>query len=136
MFVPQADGQAQVLPAITNAQQAVIAPAEGSAAGMVMRKIVPGGAGRAVVLAHRTPGPLAEVRPPQLPVHIARAMIEQALVLGGGWHGHERSSRHIGSLHSILGAAFSPNEAAPPASLTARLHLPLLFLSSYRAWSP
>src|SRR5215831_8532008 len=52
---------------VAEAGDAVLAPAIGAAACMVMREIFPGGAVLAVVLAHRAPLALADIRPPALP---------------------------------------------------------------------
>src|SRR5262249_49011891 len=39
-----------------------------AAAGVIVRKVIPGRPTGAVVLPHRSPGPLAQIRPPALPV--------------------------------------------------------------------
>ena len=53
--VPQRDGEAQVLPVVADAAQAVLAPAVCPRARVLVGERVPGGATRAVVLAHRAP---------------------------------------------------------------------------------
>src|SRR5581483_6168906 len=50
-----------------NARDAVLAPAVGARAGMIMREEIPGVTARAVVLAHGAPLAFAEVRSPLLP---------------------------------------------------------------------
>ena len=57
-----------------DAGDAVLAPAIGAAAGVVVREVVPGVAVRAVVLAHRAPLALAQVRPPRLPALAVRVL--------------------------------------------------------------
>src|SRR5205085_4262831 len=42
LLIPQAEREAQVLAAVANAQQAVFAPAEGAAAGLVVGEVIPG----------------------------------------------------------------------------------------------
>ena len=55
--IPQRDGEADVLVAVANAGDAVLAPAVRSGAGVVVREILPGGPVRAVIFAHRAPLP-------------------------------------------------------------------------------
>ena len=74
--VPQRERQAQPLLDVAEAGQAVLAPAVGAGAGMIVREVGPRVAVGAVVLADRAPLPFAEVRPPQIPV----ASLPQALV--------------------------------------------------------
>src|SRR5215471_4773650 len=66
--VPQGDGKADLLLAVADAGEPVLVPSVGARARMVVRKVVPGFALRAVVLAHGAPGALAQVRAPLLPV--------------------------------------------------------------------
>src|SRR5207302_2031264 len=65
--VPQRHAQAQPALLVGEAGDAVLAPAVGAAAGLVVREVFPGVAIRAVVLADRPPLPLAEVWPPFTP---------------------------------------------------------------------
>src|ERR1035441_365584 len=62
---------------------------------MVVRKVFPGGAVPAVVLADRPPLPLAEVRTPPLPVHLALFGLLQPLFFTG----HRKSWTLLGSCH-------------------------------------
>src|SRR6185312_1664337 len=64
------------------AGDAVLAPSIGAAARVVVREIVPGGAARTVILAHRAPLPVADIRTPQPPRGPHSAIVE-ALPLGG-----------------------------------------------------
>src|SRR5262249_48803535 len=64
---PQGQGEAQPLLVVAEAGQAVLAPAVGAGPGLVVTEVVPGVAALAVVLPHRPPLPLAEVRAPLPP---------------------------------------------------------------------
>ena len=66
--VPEREAEAEPLLDVREPGEAVLAPAVGARAGVVVREVVPGRAAGAVVLAHRPPLALAEVRPPQVPV--------------------------------------------------------------------
>src|SRR6266545_881129 len=66
--VPQREAEAQALLAVAEPGQTVLAPSIGRGAGMVVRKIAPGLAVRAVVLTDRAPLTLAKVRTPERPV--------------------------------------------------------------------
>src|SRR5262249_30627295 len=67
LAVPEGQGEAEALLIVGDAGQAVLAPAVGAGAGLVVGEVVPGVAAVAVVLAHGPPLPLAEVRAPLLP---------------------------------------------------------------------
>jgi hypothetical protein len=49
---------------------------------MVVREIIPGSPVFAIILAHGSPGPFAEIRPPVFSVSPALVMGNQALVFG------------------------------------------------------
>ena len=66
--VPQCQAQAQPLLAVAEAGQAVLAPAVGLGAGVVMRQVVPRLAVGAVILPDRAPLALAQIRTPRIPV--------------------------------------------------------------------
>src|SRR6516165_6763472 len=66
--VPQRERQAEALLAVADAAHAVLVPAIGARAGLVVVEIFPGSPAGAVILAHRSPGALGEVRTPQAPV--------------------------------------------------------------------
>src|SRR5262249_5177201 len=87
-LVPQRDAQTQVLIAIAEPGNRVLAPAIGAAARMVERKVVPGVAVGGVVLANRHPGAVADVGPPALPVGGAGRDLAEARALG------RRTPRH------------------------------------------
>src|SRR5207244_1238053 len=92
--VPQRNGKANELAPIADAGQPIFIPPVGLGPRMVVRQVIPRGAVRAVVLAHCSPRPLAEVRPPALPMPLALGRFLQALGFGGefvllnrSWHG-------------------------------------------------
>ena len=65
--VPQGEGEAELLLVVGDAGDAVLAPAVGARAGMVVGEEIPGVAAFAVVLAHGPPLPFAEIGSPLLP---------------------------------------------------------------------
>src|SRR5271157_5484904 len=65
--VPKGYAEAQELLHVADSGHAVFAPVIGARAGLVMSEVVPGISVLAVVLAHSTPLPLAQVRPPLSP---------------------------------------------------------------------
>src|SRR6185436_18186542 len=67
-LVPQGHGEAEPPLPIADAEEPVLAPAVGAAAGMVVGKIVPALAGGRVVLAHRPPLAVRQIRTEALPV--------------------------------------------------------------------
>ena len=77
--VPQRQRQAQELVLVGDAAEAVLAPAIGARAGVVVRQEIPGIAIGAVVLPHRTPGPFREVGAPQAPILLAEAVVFESL---------------------------------------------------------
>src|SRR5262252_7044271 len=88
MPVPQRDREAQQLSVIGKAGNAILAPTIGAAARLVMRKIIPGGSPGAIVLAHRPPLALAEIRAPAAPVFFpSTAFVYPALFgINRCWH--------------------------------------------------
>ena len=66
--VPQGQGQAQPLVDVAEPGQAILSPPVGPGPRLVVRQVVPGVAVGAVVLPHRAPLPLADVRPPPVPL--------------------------------------------------------------------
>ena len=77
--VPEREREAEPLLDVGEAGQAVLAPAVGPRAGVVVREVVPRLAVGAVVLADRAPLPLAQVRAPQVPVAgLQQAVLELA----------------------------------------------------------
>ena len=82
LAVPQGQGEAELLLVVGDAGDAVLAPAIGPRAGLIVGEEIPGVAILAVVLAHRAPLPLAEVRAPFLPGDSRLAGVIQPLLLG------------------------------------------------------
>ncbi|MGC4089204.1 MAG: hypothetical protein QM756_15230 [Polyangiaceae bacterium] len=82
-FVPQREREAQARLAVTNAEQAIFAPAVGAAARLIVGEVVPALAVRGVVFTHRAPLALGKVRAPALPILDAPGVLTQALALGG-----------------------------------------------------
>src|SRR5262245_32538277 len=79
--VPQREGEAQVLLVIGNAGDAVLAPAIRPRAGVIVGEEVPGIAVLAVILAHRPPLPLREIRSPLPPRRFPGARLLQTTML-------------------------------------------------------
>src|SRR5262249_33430129 len=69
-FVPESEAETDVLMAVANGGEPILVPAVSARAGLVVRKIFPGFAGGAVVLANCAPGTVTDVRPPALPVRL------------------------------------------------------------------
>jgi hypothetical protein len=89
--VPEGEGEAEALLVVRDPGEAVLAPPVGARARLVVRDVSPGVAGVAVVLAHRAPLALGQVRPPATPRDSALARLRQARLLRRqpslGWHG-------------------------------------------------
>ena len=66
--IPHGDGEADVLMPVADSRDTVLVPPVGSGSRVIVRKILPGVAIRAVVLSDRSPGALAQVRAPALPM--------------------------------------------------------------------
>ena len=81
-LIPKGNGQTQVLEPVAHSGQAVFVPAVGPAAGVIMGKICPGLTCGGIILAHGTPSPLTEVRPPVFPVSPPRRRVGQPLLFG------------------------------------------------------
>src|SRR5713226_203922 len=64
--------------AVADSRDPVLAPAVGAAPRLVMREIIPSVSVGTVILAHRSPLPLREIRPPALPVYFALARFLQS----------------------------------------------------------
>src|SRR5207247_3167637 len=81
-LVPEDEREAEQAAIVGDAQQAILAPAVGAGAGMVVGEVVPGGAGGRVVLAHGAPLAHRQVGAPALPGGAAGAGVGEAGVLG------------------------------------------------------
>ncbi len=91
--VPQRQRQAQALLRVAEATDAILAPAVGATARVIVRKIIPGGAVLTVVFAHRAPLPLGKVGAPLFPGSAVRRLGIQAFVFRRVC-GHEAPSCH------------------------------------------
>src|SRR3989441_3413731 len=69
--------------AVADADNAVLAPAVGAGARMVVRKVFPSRSMRAVILADCAPLPLGEVRSPALPMHLPQPGLFETLIFRG-----------------------------------------------------
>jgi hypothetical protein len=67
LAVPHGDRKAQQLAVVTQSGEAVLAPVIGARSCLVVGEMAPRIAVRAVILTHRTPLALAEIRPPLSP---------------------------------------------------------------------
>ena len=81
LAVPQRQREAERLPVVADAGQAVLVPPVRPGPGVVVREVVPGGAVVAVVLADRAPGPLGQVGPPGPPGAVPRVGLGQPCLL-------------------------------------------------------
>src|SRR5439155_9064440 len=81
--VPERNGKAEGLVTVAETGEAVFVPAVGARSCMIVRKVGPGVAVGAVVLADGAPGALGEVRAPALPVLRAKARLLETTPLGG-----------------------------------------------------
>ena len=90
--VPQGEGEAEALVVVADAEQAVLAPAVRARARVVVGEVLPGGAVGAVVLAHRAPLPLRQIRAPAPPVGGPRLRLREPPFLAG--HPGSRIGKH------------------------------------------
>src|SRR5262249_43145331 len=84
--VPQSHRKAEGSPVAGDACKAILPPAVGTGAGLVMGEVVPGVAALAVILANGAPLPFAEVGPPLPPGNFLLPGLVEANVLSG--HGN------------------------------------------------
>ncbi len=114
--IPQCHRQAEHLLAVAEAADAVLSPPVCAAARMVVREVVPRGPICAVVLAHRAPLAVADVRTPSPPVGTPEAVILEARVLCG----HLGLRAHATSMVSLVAGRSSA--ARPSISRSQSLH--------------
>ena len=81
-FVPKCEPEADELVTVANRGEAVLVPAICTGAGVIMRKIFPRFTGRTIVLAHCSPGAIADVGTPSLPMRFARTCFFESLFFG------------------------------------------------------
>src|SRR5262249_48756478 len=84
--VPQGDGEADARVTVRKAREAVLVPAVGARSGLVVGEVVPRRPAGAVVLADASPGSVAEVWPPALPVLVFQPRFFEADGFGGRFH--------------------------------------------------
>src|ERR1700758_2495398 len=77
-LIPKRKREAHVLFPVADTRQSVFVPAVGSGARLIVRKVLPGIAIGAVILAHRAPAALTEIRPPSFPVFPACSGFRQS----------------------------------------------------------
>src|ERR1700733_5460784 len=128
-FIPQRQAQANVLMAIAKSRDAVFSPAIRAGARMIVRKIIPGVAVRAVILAHRAPLPLRQIRAPSFPVRHALGAGPQPLLFGcqRGFHAHPLSAM----FGTVMIPGFVPGRRAPESSGGAQSRRTLLVAPAY-----
>ena len=80
VLVPQGEREAEALVVVRDAEDAVLAPAVDARARVVVGEEVPGVAVRRVVLAHRAPLPIGQVRAPAPPVGLAFLRVPKPLL--------------------------------------------------------
>ena len=90
LLIPECERQAKVLKTVAVTGQAVLVPAVGAAASVVVREMVPGIAAGTVIFPDSAPGPLGQIRAPVFPVSAASRTVAQAAVLGGRMFMHGR----------------------------------------------
>src|SRR6202011_389158 len=77
--VPQGQAQAQPLLHVAEPSQPVLPPAVGPGPRVVVRQVIPRLAVRAIVLAHRSPLALADIRAPPVPLaRLAQPVLQPA----------------------------------------------------------
>ena len=83
--VPERERETKMLPPIAEPSQAVLAPAVGARARVVERKVAPGVAVGAIVLAHGAPRAFRDIRADELPIAPSRGRrsLREPRVLGG-----------------------------------------------------
>src|SRR5713226_2953083 len=80
--VPKCEPEADELVTVANRGEAILVPAIGARAGVIVRKIFPCFSGGAVVLAHRSPRAIADVGAPALPMYFAGAGFFETFFFG------------------------------------------------------
>jgi hypothetical protein len=98
LSIPEGERKAEPLLVIRNAGQPVLAPAVGAGAGLIVSKVVPGVAAFAVILAHGSPLPFAEVGSPLLPRSLLLPSLLQAELFcshDAPPNGSKRQSEHV-----------------------------------------
>ena len=87
------DGEAESALAVGDAKQAVLAPAIGAAACLIVRKVAPAVAVRGIVLANGAPLPFGEIGSPAFPIRFAFGIRGKTFEFGAG---------SVGMVHRVL----------------------------------
>ena len=82
LAIPQGERKAEAALPVGDAEQPVLAPAVDARPRLLVVEVAPAVAARRVVLAHRAPLALGEVRAPALPVALAALVLAQTALLG------------------------------------------------------
>src|SRR6266446_5001568 len=126
MAVPQGERQAQALAAIADPAYPVLAPTIGAAAGVVVRAVIPRVAAGGIILAHRAPLALGEIRTPEFPAFPSRGVLGEALGFGVAWSEvfHRRQGNTLLALPPLSIRLFGSVGAlgALPATATGARH--------------
>ena len=77
--IPQRQSETQPALAIRDPEQPILAPAIRPTARVIVREIIPARSVSGIILAHRRPLPLREIRPPAFPILRARRILGQSL---------------------------------------------------------
>src|SRR5713101_2603159 len=101
--VPERQREAEALMVVRDAQDAVLAPAIGARARVVVRKIVPGRAVGGVVLSHRPPLAVGEIGRPSQPLRRSHGRFLEPLLL----HARVGRLRGLLSFHAVSAQARS-----------------------------
>src|SRR4030095_5498167 len=101
--VPECGSEAESTFAVAEAEQAILAPAVGSAASVVVREVGPAFTVGGVILADGPPLTLGQVRSPALPVPLAPAVLGESHLFRVR-HGRRRSRHGFSRAASSLGS--------------------------------
>src|SRR5262249_53651688 len=115
--VPEGEAETEAPFPVGDPQEPILAPAVRPAARVVVWEVLPGRAARGVVLAHSTPLPLGQVRPPALPVAPARVVLGQAQrlrIVARGVLAPHPSARHASQTGLSVVRAQARSAAEPP----------------------
>jgi hypothetical protein len=120
--VPEGQAEAEALHVVGNACDAVLAPAIGARAGVIVGEEIPGVTVLAVILADGSPLSFAEVRPPLLPCGDPGAGVLESVVFAGyhkssfrDLHSQMSYGRRSADLGSLAFSAQTPSGGTPYA---------------------
>src|SRR5262245_61094853 len=84
-----------MLPVIAKASHAIFVPATCAAARVIVRKIVPGIPICTVVFSHGSPGALAKIRTPAMPIGLTSVIFYQATLFRVGDHAQVARAKSV-----------------------------------------